>query len=360
MKEEPLMKRLTILALTLLIAAGPLPALGVERTFWAKQGDVAYFAQNGKIGLMGKSNIVMVGPTISEALPFDGDIAVVRERDRWGLIGKHGWIRQPFSATQIQFLGDGAYGLFCDENHAYGFVNRKGETVVEPRRYQDVGYMSEGVFAADSGQGYGYVGLDGQVKIDFQYTRALAFSEGLAAVEKDGKWGYINLRGEMVLPFQYQEAGSFVKGWAPALPEGESATVYIDQTGAVCLAGKWDRAYDFTGDDLALILAGGKYGYVNRKGKIVVTPRYEKANGFSDGFASVMAGEGDWRYLDKAGKVVSKSYAEAGSYRNGFAYVCYDPDPGKKDMVRGYINTGRKFVCVELEANPYLVPTDTP
>ncbi len=47
-----------------------------------------------------------------------------------------------------------------------------------------------------------------------QYDDARTFSEDLAAVKRGDKWGYINLDGEVVIDFQYDRANSFSEGKA--------------------------------------------------------------------------------------------------------------------------------------------------
>lgn len=332
----------------LLLALIPMAALAAGRTTWAYQGKMAYFEHNGKIGMTSRS-MTMIAPTMDEAWPFWDGVATVREDDRWGLLSQEGrWLRQPFSAIPVEFLFDGDYGRYATEDHSYGFVNRKGETVIEPKGYTDAGHVSEGLFAATKGQGYGYVNVKGEVVIDFQYTRALPFTEGVAAVQKDSVWGYIDSQGKEVLPFGYKEAGMFVRGMAAVrLAEGEN-TVYINQTGEVCLTGKWDTAYDFTADKLARVCVEGKYGFINEKGKLVIAARYLEANDFSSGYTTVKQGEGKWVILDAKGKICSKTYLAAEPYDRGFVRVSWTDEKTGKEKT-GYLNAGKKIISLVME-----------
>ncbi len=354
-------KKVLVLWVAAMLALVPIAALGAQRTLLADQGDVSYFVENGKLGLVGIAGIVMVGPTMDEVTPFYDGVAGAREGALWGLIGKHGWIRQPFSTIPVNFFsGDEAYALYSPEKGRYGFVDRKGNTVVEPGAYQDAGPLCEGLFPAKTAQGWGYVGTDGDVKIGFAYDAALPFGEGLAPVQKDGKWGYVNPQGETVLPFQYEEAGVFVKGLAPVRQPGESASVYINSTGEVALTGKWDVGYAFSADGLAIVKVADKYGYINRKGKFAVAAKFWEATDFDKGYAIVRTGESDWRIIDKKGKIVSKRYLTAGSFHKGFVHVSYETDSKKEPVVSGYVNYNGHLVCKDLGLDPFLAPKEEP
>ncbi|MCL2046913.1 MAG: WG repeat-containing protein [Oscillospiraceae bacterium] len=54
-----------------------------------------------------------------------------------------------------------------------------------------IGDMSEGLLSVKQDGLWGYIDLNGNLIIDFQFDKVQPFSEGLAAVCLDGKWGYI-------------------------------------------------------------------------------------------------------------------------------------------------------------------------
>ena len=344
------MKRILATILLLCLCAMAQAGLAAERTLWAYQGNAAFYVQDGKIGLLHKSGSrTLMAPILNEARPFINDLACVRDRQLWGLLDKMGrWVFRAASVTPIDFGPDGEHGLYSPEPGLWGFINRKGQTVLEPAPYAFAGVMSQGLFAASQGQGYGYVDWNGKAVIDFQFEEALPFSEDLAAVQKDGLWGYINKSGETVLPFAYTEAGSFVKGLAPvALGQG-SPTVYINPTGKTVLEGAWEWGGDFTADKLARVRVDGHYGYISQKGRLTIPARYSNAHDFGDGCAPVQANDGSWVYLNTKGKIISKQYVAAGPYQSGFAFVTYtNPDTG--ETVSGYINKNRFFVSQAVE-----------
>ena len=335
-----------------LLCAFPHASFAAKRTTWAYQGKVAYFTENGKIGLVtkGMGTLTTVAPLLDEVTPFWNGIATVRQGELWGLLDQDGrFIRHPFSVTPVEFSPfDNQYGQYQPEPNYIGILNRMGETVLEPDVYLDAGPVSEGVFAVKTSEGYGYMSLSGETVIGCRYEAALPFTEGLAAARMNGKWGFIDGRGNTVLDFRFAQASYFSQGFAAVKLEPGASTVYIDREGNVALSGNWSEGYDFTKDGLARVVVNGKFGYITVKGRISITPRYEEARDFGSGYAAVRAGGSEWQFIDKQGKIVSKKYLSADPYHDGFAYVTYQAD-AKTDPVTGYINTGRKFVCEELK-----------
>lgn len=113
---------------------------------------------------------------------------------------------------------------------------------------------------------YGYVDQDGNVLIDYQFSRGKQFSSnGLAAVKKGDEWGYINEKGEMVIPFQFADADAFAAN---------------------------DLAYVEFGDPENETYTG-KYGYINTNGEIIINLDDGYKGGFFTGDFIEVYGDGD-------------------------------------------------------------------
>ena len=343
------MRRRSFFALVLALCVLFSAAFAGERRLWALQGKIAYFEQDGKIGLINKSgNRVLITPILDEAHPFVKDIAAARNGDKWGLIDKQGrWVFGAESLIQIAFDVGGKYGLYSPQKGYWGFINPQGQVLIDPAPYAFAGIMSEGMFAAGNDQGCGYVDFNGVVAIPFEYEEALPFSHGLAAVRKDGKWGYINKQGEMALPFVYAEAGTFGQALAPVKMAEGDPTVYIDSEGKIRLEGKWDWGGDFTADKLAKVRIEGKYGYINAKGKVVISARHEDAQDFFDGRAGVTRDGEVWVVVNTKGKVISKNYTAVKPYAGGFTFVSY-MDTQTKEQISGYIGKNGVMLCEQM------------
>ncbi len=307
---------------------------------WAYQGTVAYYHQDGKIGLINKEKQRITEPIFDEVCPFVDGIAQVRQEGLWGVINAQGtWIVKPVSKPFIQFQE--GYGRVEYGGHKYGFVDMQGKQVVAPQWYYDVQVVSEGLFGALNEQGAGYMNMRGEVAIDFVWDRVSQFSEGLAFVEKDGKRGYINKEGQVVIPVKYKVANGFSNGLASVLDPDTNRWVFINSKGEICLAGDWDAAESFGDNGLAAVCVKDKWGYIDLQGKIVIKPQWEKAGRFSEGMASV---EKDDKagFIDEKGRYVIKpKWRIAGTFVDGYASVY--------NGWEGYINTEGRIVCKTLD-----------
>lgn len=70
-------------------------------------------------------------------------------------------------------------------------------------------------FGLCSEEAWGFINVyDSTKSISAIYCSASGFSEGLAAVEKGGRWGYIDVNNNVVIDFQFDYANSFKSGRA--------------------------------------------------------------------------------------------------------------------------------------------------
>jgi hypothetical protein len=83
--------------------------------------------------------------------------------------------------------------------------------------------------AVDNNLNYGFVDLDNNIAIDFNYEYAECFCDDLALVRMEGKFGFIGYDGQVAIPFMYDDATSFVNGKAKV--EHNGFVKYINKKG---------------------------------------------------------------------------------------------------------------------------------
>ena len=131
---------------------------------------------------------------------------------------------------------------------------------------------------------YGFINTKGEQVVECEFDWISDFSEGLAKVEKDGKWGYINTKGEQVIECKFDYAEYFSEGLARVEKDGKSG--YINTKGEQVIECKFDYAWGFS-KGLALVEKDDKWGYINTKGEQVIECKFDEASGFSEGLAEV-------------------------------------------------------------------------
>jgi hypothetical protein len=245
---------------------------------------------------------------------FHEGLAAAAERGRsvdgWGYIDRAGRrvIEGPYHFADD--FSEGLAGVAIDNK--YGFINRRGEVVVQPRfdlrkegrhpRYTvSSGRFSEGLACVALGGLYGYIDKSGEFVIPPQFAVAQDFSEGLAwAVSRDGRTkGWIDQRGRWAVTAVRGKGLSFSLSWLSYSQER--------------------REWKFSEGLAPFLIYDGErvlHGYVNRSGVVVIEPIESTDIGpFVGGLARITYYEqSDAKpgtasgYVDKAGRFIEEKY----------------------------------------------------
>ena len=108
---------------------------------------------------------------------------------------------------ELSSIGEFHDGLaLVSANTGYGYINTKGEIVIEP--FFDMAYHFQNGIACvyKSGQ-YGYINRNGEYIFEPQFTSASTYFDRIARVEKDESVQYINEKGDVI----YTETGKEVE-----------------------------------------------------------------------------------------------------------------------------------------------------
>jgi hypothetical protein len=202
----------------------------------------------------------------------------------------------------VSEFSEGLAGIYVQGK--WGFINNKGEIVIQPR-FNNVGFFKSGFASASENELYGYINKKGQYAIPPKFNYANSFSEGLAGVGIKNKYGYIDAKGNEAIQLVFQSG------------------------------------FDFA-ENLAAVMQDGKWGFIDKKGKFVIKPTYETADGFSEGRAAVYDGK-YWGYIYNNGNLAIKpqfNYVE--KFHKGLAAA-------RIDDVSSYIDMQGKLIWHEVE-----------
>ena len=78
-------------------------------------------------------------------------------------------------------------------------------------------FGNEGYAAVKKDGKWGYIDVNGEIKIKYQFDDALSFEQNLAAVKNGEYWGYIDINGKIAIEPVFKGAKSFLEGHAPVL-----------------------------------------------------------------------------------------------------------------------------------------------
>lgn len=211
-----------------------------------------------------------------------------------------------------------------DENeYLYGFVNKKGETVIQPV-YSDADDFAEGVaVVANENEEYGYINKEGELVINHQFDRATSFHRGRAVICSNYVYGTIDKDGKYVINPQF---GYMVQDGDWYLIQLQDGNQYgwCDEKGKIIINPQFAAAVRFKESDLAPVRIERKSGFINRKGTIVINPQFDNASYFFDNSYAAVEVNGKWGTVDKEGKFIfNPQFKELGSFSEGFVFSQY-------------------------------------
>jgi hypothetical protein len=176
-----------------------------------------------------------------------------------------------------------------------------------------------------------------------------AENSGLYPVCVDAKWGYIDNTGAIKIAPRFDAAADFSEGLALVgvgiTEDNIGKWGYIDTSGTVVIEPRFDLAGDFS-EGLAAVGIGlqesgliGPNGYIDTSGAVVIPLQYEEASSFSEGLGLVRDADGSRYFIDTTGATVLGPYDEARPFSEGLAGV----EVGGK---RGFIAKNGDWVAV--------------
>ena len=257
----------------------------------------------------------------------------------------------------------------------YGFVDKKGKTVIEPK-FGWVSVFRDGIAKAcvdcrvvdtritgrqrwqratvKSARGaWGYIDRSGKFIIPPRFDATRFFWDVIAAVEVNDKWGFIDKNGIYIIKPQFDSTRFPAEGTAAVKLGGKWG--FIDKAGGFIANPQFDDTRFFS-EGFAAVKTGDKWGFIDRKGNVIVKPRYDYCRHFSEGLAAVQimgegktrskrrglgpSSQGKWGYVDKIGQcVIEPQFTRAGDFSMGLAPISLE-DKSK----RGYIDKDGKMI----------------
>ena len=307
---------------------------------------IVYVGSNA--GYIDPAGQLVIPAIYSSASGFAQGRAIVSKDGKYSVIDTQG---KTIAEIPHRVMGDYSDGLAVVQRarsgstpSAYGYIDRNGKMVIEPRfmpagkfppdgRGLAVGGLdrdwcyfdktgkiilrlpmeghdrapgfNDGLLRWKEGFHWGFKDVSGAWGIDPKFDDVRDFENGLASVQKDGKWIQIDTKGREV-PRK--------TGPRPVHPPSDGLTLaqdgdrmgYLNADGKPAFEfRKYDQAFDYN-CGMARIKLDGKFGYMDKLGRLAISNQYSSAADFKGCLAMVMSNDG-WMYIDPAGKTVWKS-----------------------------------------------------
>jgi len=256
---------------------------------------------------------------------------------------KFGYINRSLRVVvgpRYEYAGHFSQGLApvnFEKNGLVGFVNKAGETVIEPAfTYIDtIDYQfKHGVAWVCVKKLWGLIDTTGEFLLYPRFDKVYPFVNGFSAVEEKLRWGFVDTLGKIVVPLKYDGVNFFSNGMAPVMLNERFG--YVNSTGKEIVTTQYEKATVFDGG-CGRIKMNNRWGLVNTSGKVIVQPHFEAISGFENGLA-IYVMNGMYGYIDNRGKsLTDNSYEDGYMFYQGIALV-------KRSGKWGYIDTTGKYL----------------
>ena len=150
-----------------------------------------------------------------------------------------------------------------------GLFNIEGKEII-PIEYEDVqiahsiGKYDKEVFRViNTNEKIGFFDNSGDQLTDFIYDEFNAGRDGLIPVRKDNKWGYIDMEGNIAIPFEFDYAYSFAEG--KSIVQINDEKKYINTKGE--FIEEEEVNYEFENEKYIISKENNKYKLVNENGE---------------------------------------------------------------------------------------------
>lgn len=190
-------------------------------------------------GFVDTKGVVFVPDQYEICSSFSDGLALIRQNGLLGYINTDYEIVIP---PIYEFAGDFGEGVAYAEYDGNRYMIDKDGNVIETVKYAFAPF-SHGLARFMEDDLYGYINKKGEVVIEPRFTWAKKFCNGLAAVqvrmEAGGKWGFINTQGELVIDAVYNEVEDFTKDYIRAYKYDNFKYYILDKTGRIIYSGQY-------------------------------------------------------------------------------------------------------------------------
>lgn len=246
------------------------------------------FLTGAKWGVIDKSDNMVISAKPYTIYEFHQGKAIIRSKDKCGVIDKSGRQIIPLKYNSIDQRKDGTYkmGIKTQKQSLFGIFSADGKEIL-PAKYAGVGEFHDGIAAfKSSGKDgrWGFVSIEGKIIVPPTYKEVSDFSEGIAAVLVAGsnKWGYINKEGKFVIQPQFHRASAFADGIAPVRKDFGQKWQMIDKNQNVIWEISGYTNIETFKNGYARVTRGTLDGYIDKNGKELIEPIHRYVSDVKD------------------------------------------------------------------------------
>lgn len=228
--------------------------------------------EKGKLGLISPAGKRLLTTEYDEISPLQNDSVYFFKKDKnWGIITKTGKVRLNLKnpIQEMYPMGDLFIGVKIDNK--YGFVDINGDLRIA-NRYEAIGEFYEDMAAVKLLGKWGFVDRIERLFVQPRYDSVFPFKNGTAIVIRNGKYGLVNKAGEEVLNASYDSVYRVPSGRYIAVKGNYQGLV--GKNGTTLIHPKYDQITDLD-NGYVIIYRNGKYGLLTTNGVNTIPLTYD-------------------------------------------------------------------------------------
>ena len=278
------------------------------------------FMKNGKAGYIDREGKIVIKPTLEAFGNYGGafqDGLVSASFDSNSFLDLKGELIRFRNVKRVGDFNEGFAVAAVKDSGPWGFINKSGRFVIEPRFDDRPSDFSNGLARITKNHLSGFIDLTGNIVIPTKFVDADHFSEGMAAVSIAGP----------CFTFTHGPCGSpTLRGGGRDWNRPRCTYEYMDKSGRILTNGQFESARPFR-EGLAAATRGGPFGYIDKRGDWVIEPQFADAEPFSEGLARVRERNRSFGFIDQKGNwVIKPTYRFAEDFREGVTVVSEDSE----------------------------------
>ena len=218
--------------------------------------------------------------TYNKLTPYDGGFIEETAEGKIGFIMRDGRIVKNPIFDEISFTSKDSI-LIARKDDYLSLATKTGNRFYSlSGRFEEIVGISEELVGIRLDDKYGFVDLEGRLRIANRYDSIKLFSEGMAAFFLRGNWGYIDKEEKLRVQPIYDSSFDFIDGQAIVIEKGKYGV--IDKDGKYLLDTKYDKVIrnEFGSFDIEL---ESKYGLYSSKLKKMAAVEYAELKEVSPG-----------------------------------------------------------------------------
>jgi hypothetical protein len=217
------------------------------------------------------------------------------------------------------------------------------------------------LFPVEINDRYGYINRKGETVINPQFDRAYLFRNGVALVKTDGQYGYINEKGEYLSTKRYKEALNFSEGLAWVVEENGAPTAIDTKGNEKFVLKQAGMVYPYSEGLAAFSTVDGKCGFVDKSGKVKIEPIFLYVSFFSDGLCAAKDTAAPYKdgFINTKGEFAIAPQFDffADGFKNGLAAINIGNKYGVIDKAGKYV-INPQFEYISPDGNLFAIKQD--